>query len=74
MFTETAHRTRRGRRLDFGYQREFQQNMNPHGVGFQKIQKLKKSTEGSIFIVVHIVKSKFSAVEAKHIFYEFLLL
>ena len=43
--------------------------MNPHGVGFQKIQKLKKSTEGSIFIVVHIVKSNFSAVEAINIFY-----
>ena len=34
-----AHRTRRGRRLNFGYQREFQQHMNPHGVGFQKIKK-----------------------------------
>ena len=33
------HRTRRGRRLNFGYQREFQQHINPHGVGFQKIKK-----------------------------------
>ena len=32
-----THRTRRGRRLDFGYQREFQHHMNSHGVGFQKI-------------------------------------
>ena len=74
MFTETAHRNRRGRRLDFGYQREFQQNMNPHGVGFQKIQKLKKSTEWSICIVVRVIKSKYSAVKAKNIFYKLLVL
>ena len=33
----TTHCTRRGRKLDFGFQREFQHHMNPHGVGFQKI-------------------------------------
>ena len=45
-----AHRTRSVRRLDFGFQRKFQHHMKPHGVGFQKIQKLKKSIEGSIFL------------------------
>ena len=68
----SAHRTRSVRRLDFGIQRKLKHHMNPHGVGFQNIQKLKKSTEGPIFIVVHIVNSKFSAVEARNIFYDFL--
>ena len=67
-----AHCTRRGCKLDFGSQREFQHHMNPHGVGFQKIYKLKKFTEGCIFIVVHKVKSKYSADEARNIFYKFL--
>ena len=47
--------------------------MNPHGVRYQKILKLKKSTEGSIFIVVHTIKSKYSAVK-KIFFYKFILL
>ena len=44
----SSHRTRRGRRLDFGYQRQFQRHMNRHGVGFQKISKLKKIYRGTL--------------------------
>ena len=40
--------------------------------GLSENIKIKKSTEGCIFIVVHIVKYKYSAVEARTMFYEFL--
>ena len=40
----------------------------------RKIKKSKKSTEGYIFIVVRIIKSKYSAVKAKNIVYKFLVL
>ena len=40
------HRSRRCSRSYFGFQWQFQCHMNCQGVGFQKIWKLKKSTEG----------------------------
>ena len=44
----------------------------PYEPPWSELSENIKITEGCIFIVVHKVKSKYSAVEARNIFYEFL--
>ena len=41
-----SHCSRRGPRLDFGYNQKFQHQINRQEVGFQKIRKLKSSRWG----------------------------
>ena len=52
----------RGRRLDFGYERQFQHHMNCHGVGFQKIWKLKKIYRGTLIYCSLYIKPWFIVV------------
>ena len=47
-----AHCTRRGHRLDLGSQRKFQQIMKIGWLGFHKINKRSKSTEGASLKIV----------------------
>ena len=47
-----THRSGSGRKTDFGSQQEFQWQMIHWVVGFNKIQKLKKSTGGPSLLVL----------------------
>ena len=49
--TGGAHCTRSGSRFDFGFQQKFQQDINFWCKCFQKMEKGKKSTEGTYFSI-----------------------
>ena len=48
----TAHLSRRGPSFDLSFQQKFQQNMKIGCLGFHKIYKWKKSTEGSTLLML----------------------